>query len=74
MFRGSMAGLPAPLSTLRRTPHDVLRMTRELLSLISFGNDVVKRIADGFMIVEFDFTAFANPAGKVMDFFQTSVC
>ena len=27
-LRGSMAGLHAPLSTLRRTPHGMLRMTR----------------------------------------------
>src|SRR4051794_20729011 len=27
-FRGSMAGLHAPLSTLRRAPRDALRMTR----------------------------------------------
>src|SRR5215469_15249829 len=28
LFRGSMAGLCAPLSTLRRDPHGQLRMTR----------------------------------------------
>src|SRR5262249_40642101 len=28
LFRGSMAGLCAPLSTLRRSPHELLRMTR----------------------------------------------
>jgi hypothetical protein len=27
-FRGSMAGLYVPLSTLRRCPHEQLRMTR----------------------------------------------
>src|SRR2546430_9178628 len=28
LFRGSMAGLCVPLSTLRRSPHEQLRMTR----------------------------------------------
>ena len=28
LFRGSMAGLCTPLSTLRRVPHGPLRMTR----------------------------------------------
>src|SRR5438445_11771052 len=28
LFRGSMAGLSFPLSTLRHAPHDALRMTR----------------------------------------------
>src|SRR5690242_6684497 len=36
-FRGSMAGLHAPLSTLRRTPRDVLRMTRGQLDSLRLG-------------------------------------
>jgi len=36
-FRGSMAGLCVPLSTLRRRPHGRLRMTRATVVRYSFS-------------------------------------